>query len=74
MAQPNYTKPSSARAKTEVPDLDLPDWSGTDRHSRRVSTQRAFEFNEEFGRQYFANPRALKEWQQRKKCDVEFVL
>jgi hypothetical protein len=60
-------------AKAEVPDFDLPDWSGTDRSSARLSTERAFELNEEFGRQYFANPRGLKEWQERNKCDVEFI-
>ena len=66
-------KSSNAPAKIEVPDFDLPDWSGMDRHSPSVSTQRAFELNEQFSRQYFANPRALKEWQERRKCDVEFV-
>jgi hypothetical protein len=58
-----------------VPELELPDWSGMDRtrYTQRVSTKRALELNEEFRKQYFSTPRFLKEWQQRKKCDVEFV-
>ena len=75
MARPSYTKSSSKSVKNNPLDLDLPDWSGMDdhRHTQRLTLQEALVLSEEFRRKNLSDPRFLKEWQQRKKCQVEFV-
>lgn len=61
-------------AKTEVTDLELPDWSGMDRFTPRISAEDAFRLNQEYGEKYLSHPRFLEEWQKREKCEVEFIL
>lgn len=69
-------KNSGAPAKPEIPDLELPDWSGMDRFTPRVSRQDAMLLNEEYRRQYASDPRIQEQLRLRRlqKCQVEFVL
>lgn len=69
-------KNSDTPAKVEVPDLELPDWSGMDRFTPRISRQDALRLNEEYRRQYACEPRVQEQLRRRRfeKCQVEFVL
>jgi hypothetical protein len=65
-------KNSDASANREVPDLELPDWSGMDRFTPRMSTANALRLNEEYRKKFLTDPRVIKAWQEREKIQVEF--
>jgi hypothetical protein len=72
MALKNSIKRSEKPAeRLDSKDLDLPDWSGMDDSSSRISPEAAFRLSEEY-RQW------LPEWADDRlrpeKCIVEFVL
>jgi len=69
------TKSSGASAAvSNVPDLDLPDWSGMDRYTPRMSTADALRLNEEYLAAWLADPQNLDLRRKEPKCEVEFVL
>jgi hypothetical protein len=59
--------------KAEPVDLELPDWSGMDSSTGRVTVDAAFELCEQY-RGWF--PELTEKWQLRRPepCAVEFVL
>ncbi len=72
MERLNSTKKSNAPSgKTDAQTLDLPDWSGMDTSTRRMTTEAAFALCEEYQRRYPAEHQRVE---QREKCLVEFVL
>lgn len=74
MAQQNFMKKSNAPAlETETAELELPDWSGMEPSSGRLSVDTAFELCEKYG-YWFAKAHRNRNRVQRKKCVVEFTL
>jgi hypothetical protein len=66
-------KSKKSAARTEAAELQLPDWSGMDDSSGRISVDAAFRFCEEYRILFpqLADPKTVFE---RRKCDAEFVL
>ena len=59
--------------KTDLPELEFPDWSGMDDSTARIRPDAAFQLCE----QYCAwSPELVDKWQSQRppKCLVEFVL
>jgi hypothetical protein len=67
-------KMSNASApKTDLADLQFPDWSGMDDSAPRVTADAAFALCEQYPKWF---PEATRQYLQRRpeKCEVEFVL
>ncbi len=60
-------------ARVESAELELPDWSGMDDSSARVSPDAAFQLCEQYAAWF---PEAARKWQAQRpeKCLVEFTL
>ena len=74
MAHLNFMQNSNKPAKNDIPDLDLPDLSGMDRFTPRISAANALRLNDEYAKKFLTDPHVMDEWRKRKKCEVEFIL
>jgi hypothetical protein len=59
-------------ARSRHVDLDLPDWSGMDDSSKRVTVEAAFELCEQYASWFPLSP-AQSHLRRRGKCLVEFT-
>ena len=66
-------KSDESAAKTEMADLEFPDWSGMVETANRISVETAFEMAESY-RKWFPEAYRQRQSQQPMKCQVEFVL
>lgn len=60
-------------SKSDLPDLDLPNWSGADWGNQRVSPEVAYRLCEQYAREMPEVVKRLRA-QRRTPCPVEFVL
>ena len=66
-------KSAEPASKTDLNDLELPDWSGMDESSNRISTEAALRLSEVYP-QLAASGLGAKPMERFQPCPVEFVL